>query len=152
MWPFQTIFHSYITVSHKDEPILIYMPIKPQNLPLTAREKKMIIIGLFSKGGEAVHFSSQGMTNIYMQAKRGSCDSSSIIPDRDPVEMKHHSLNHWWLLSNSGNSRGRSWLKRRYPCFCFETAPARFKRVFCTIFRSLLISLSVFDIYVLCVL
>lgn len=25
------------------------------------------MIGLFSKGGEAVHFSSQGMTNIYMQ-------------------------------------------------------------------------------------
>lgn len=78
---------------HKDEAILIYTSIKPRNVPLTAGgEKKMIIIGLFSKGGEAVHFSSQGMTNIYMRARRGSDDSDSISPDRDPVEMKHHSF------------------------------------------------------------
>lgn len=52
----------------------------------------MIIIGLFSKGRKAVHFSWQGMTNIYMRGqervmrqrlyypRQGSCGDEASVP------------------------------------------------------------------------
>lgn len=40
MWPLQTIFHSYITATHKNESILIYTHNNPQNIPLTEGERK----------------------------------------------------------------------------------------------------------------
>lgn len=62
---FQTVFHGCVTASYGSEPAA-----ELQNLHLTAGgNKHMIIIGLFSKGGEAVHFSSEGMANIYTRGQ-----------------------------------------------------------------------------------
>lgn len=38
MWPFQIIFHSYITASHEDEPASIHTHIEPRNVSLNTGE------------------------------------------------------------------------------------------------------------------
>lgn len=112
MWLFQTTLRSYITaprttrqISHKSFP-------SP-----SAEKKKIIIIGLFSKGGEVAHFSSEGMTNIYMQGQRrvrrqrlhylsqGSC--------RDEVSVL---LICCWPLPTAKASDGSSSSSRDWSC------------------------------------
>lgn len=54
----------------------------------------MIIIGLFSNGGEAVHFSLTNTTNIYTQGQEGGGQATAALlsrTDSGPVRMKHRS-------------------------------------------------------------
>lgn len=52
----------------------------------------MIITGLFTKGGEVVHFSSQGMTNIYMQGQKRVRRQPFYYLRQDPMEKTHESF------------------------------------------------------------
>lgn len=49
----------------------------------TNRRKQMIIIGLFSKGGEAVRSSSTNMINIYMPGQERVRRRQRCYPRRD---------------------------------------------------------------------